>query len=388
MLLWSAPLYALAAVLLPGSGLAPFSALPTCLLALACAYLVLLEPVPQQRRRSLPHRSPRLRQPTCRPWGLVRARRLPVGPWCAAHALADPRACACAPARQPPKHLRRARRREPAARRSSPGALPLILCCLRFFRHGAASLLLRAWCSGWRSARRCWRLLLGVGIWQVDFSRPLWLLPNGWGVDLAAPLTRYGYTWQLQQDNMPVVALSLLITGGALLLAAGSERNRTFPAVAWVLAGGYVALALLTAGPKAPVIAAPLALAMLAALGVFALQGGRRGKSCRPPALADPAAAGHPALPAGGLDHRPDAAQSPGRQPDADSRDAAGAGAAGVDDAFPAAQRAVSGSGADGTSVPALLLVVAAAPVGRAAPDGACSLPIPLSISRRTGRSG
>lgn len=153
--------------------------------------------------------------------------------------------------------------------------LPLVpLLVVFFFIMSAASYLLRAWAQWVAFAGAIVAALLGFGIWQVDFSRPLWLLPNGWGFDLMAPLERFGYTLQLQRDNMPVVSLSLLIAAGALLLSAGSDRSPSFPAVAWLLTGGYVALALIVAGPKAPVIAAPLALAMLAAVGVFALQGG------------------------------------------------------------------------------------------------------------------
>jgi formate hydrogenlyase subunit 3/multisubunit Na+/H+ antiporter MnhD subunit len=154
--------------------------------------------------------------------------------------------------------------------------LPLIPLLIGFFfTLAAASFVLRAWPQWTSLGGAIAAALLGIGIWQVDFSRPLWLLPNGWGVDLTAPFERFGYTAQLQQDNMPVVTLSLLITAGALLLAAGSPRSATFPVVAWLLAGGYVALALVTSGPKAPVIVAPLALATLAGLGVFALQGNR-----------------------------------------------------------------------------------------------------------------
>lgn len=151
--------------------------------------------------------------------------------------------------------------------------IPLLLTL--FFGLAAAGLLLRAYARWMALAGALVAAFLGVGIWQIDFSRPLWVLPNGLAVDLTAPLVRFGYTWQLQQDNMPVVVLSLLITAGALLLAAGNERSSAFVGVAWVLTGGYIALALVTAGPKAPLIAAPLALAMLAGLSAFALQGSR-----------------------------------------------------------------------------------------------------------------
>jgi formate hydrogenlyase subunit 3/multisubunit Na+/H+ antiporter MnhD subunit len=156
------------------------------------------------------------------------------------------------------------------------GALPFVPLLLALcFGMAAVSFLLRQWARWAALGGALLAALLGVGVWQVDFRLPLWVLPNGWSVDLAAPFVRFGYTWQLQQDNMPVVALSLLITAGALLLAVGSAHNRGFPAAAWLLTGGYVALALVTSGPKAPVIAAPLALTMLAALGVFVLQGSR-----------------------------------------------------------------------------------------------------------------
>ncbi len=44
ILLWSTPLYAISAVLLPGSGLPALIGITDLLLALACGYLVLLEP--------------------------------------------------------------------------------------------------------------------------------------------------------------------------------------------------------------------------------------------------------------------------------------------------------------------------------------------------------
>jgi len=54
VLLWSTPMYALASVLLPGSGLPAVVGITDVILALACSYLVLLEPagVPRTIRRS------------------------------------------------------------------------------------------------------------------------------------------------------------------------------------------------------------------------------------------------------------------------------------------------------------------------------------------------
>jgi formate hydrogenlyase subunit 3/multisubunit Na+/H+ antiporter MnhD subunit len=148
--------------------------------------------------------------------------------------------------------------------------LPLLLGV--FFVMAGASFVLRAWSQWVALAGAGVAALLGIGIWQVDLSRPLWMLPTGWSIDFAASLTRYGYTFQLQQDNIPIVTLSLLITACALLLAANGLRYSSFPGVAWLLVSGYVLVAIITAGPKAPVIVVPLALAILAAVAVFIVQ--------------------------------------------------------------------------------------------------------------------
>ena len=140
----------------------------------------------------------------------------------------------------------------------------------------------------------CWPVGWRCGSGRSNFSLPLWILPNGWSIDLTAPVTRFGYTFQLQQDNMPVLAISLLVAAGALLLAANANPQPAFPAITWTLLAGYSALALMTAGTKAPPLVAPIFLAMLTALGVFALQGGRVGdpagplRTLIPPLLAAP----------------------------------------------------------------------------------------------------
>ena len=51
VLLWSTPMYALASVLLPGSGLPAIVGIADIILALACSYLVLLEPAGARRRQ-------------------------------------------------------------------------------------------------------------------------------------------------------------------------------------------------------------------------------------------------------------------------------------------------------------------------------------------------
>ena len=105
--------------------------------------------------------------------------------------------------------------------------LPLLL--IVFVTMAAASFILRAWSQWVALAGAIVAALLGVGIWQVDLSRPLWMLPNGWSVDFAAPLTRYGYTLQLQQDNIPIVALSLLIAACALLAGRQWAAEQQLP---------------------------------------------------------------------------------------------------------------------------------------------------------------
>jgi hypothetical protein len=58
VLLWSTPMYALASVLLPGSGLAAIIGIVDIILALACSYLVLLEPAGARgaSRNTVPHK--------------------------------------------------------------------------------------------------------------------------------------------------------------------------------------------------------------------------------------------------------------------------------------------------------------------------------------------
>lgn len=151
--------------------------------------------------------------------------------------------------------------------------LPLLLAL--YVLTAVASYLLRAWVRWVALGGAALAALLALGIWQVDFSLPLWVLPTGWSVDLAAPLTRFGYTFQLQPANSPVVAMNLLIAAGALLLSARERQPANLPALTWVLLAGYTLLAVMTAGAKSPSLSAPIFLIMLAAIGVFVLQGGR-----------------------------------------------------------------------------------------------------------------
>jgi len=139
----------------------------------------------------------------------------------------------------------------------------------------AASFLVRVW---WRAVAligSAAALLLAVSIWLLDLSLPIWVLPTGWTIDLAAPIALSAYTFQLQPDNAPVLATSLAIGALALLLHAIYRQDDNFPALAWLTIGGYSLIVLLSGGPTAAVIIAPVLLVILTALSVFALHGRR-----------------------------------------------------------------------------------------------------------------
>lgn len=152
---------------------------------------------------------------------------------------------------------------------------------------------------GWANVTGCVAALLtgGVGLWlwNVDLSSPLRSLPfSGQMIDLTAPLTRAGFTLQLQAGAVPVIATTLILTAAACLLSAFIDQGASFAPLALLLATGYVALALVTAAPLPPPLLAPLFLALLGGVSVFVLQSGGRmatGGSLRkllPPMLAFP----------------------------------------------------------------------------------------------------
>jgi formate hydrogenlyase subunit 3/multisubunit Na+/H+ antiporter MnhD subunit len=146
--------------------------------------------------------------------------------------------------------------------------LPLLLTI--FISAAVASFVLRMWARWTALGGALLAALLGFFIWQIDFNTPLFVA-GAVTLDLTAAIERFGYTFQLQQSNMPVLALSLLILACALLLAARPNQPPTLPAFAWALVTGYALLALMVSGPKSPLFGAPLFLGMLTALGVFVL---------------------------------------------------------------------------------------------------------------------
>lgn len=151
--------------------------------------------------------------------------------------------------------------------------LPLLIAF--FVTIAALSFVFRAWPRVVGLTGAGLAALAGLWLWSLDFDRPFWLFPNGVTVDLTSPITRFGYTFRLQEANAPIVAMNLAIAAAALLLAARTTADRNFPAVTWLLVTGYSLLALIVAGPIAPALASPILLVMLTALGIFALQGNR-----------------------------------------------------------------------------------------------------------------
>ena len=118
--------------------------------------------------------------------------------------------------------------------------------------------------------------LLAWWLWTVDLSEPLRELPLiGRQIDLTAPLDRFGFTLQLQAGAAPILVTSLMLAAIAFLLSARISQGRSFVPFTLALLAGYIFLALVTAGPLAPPLLAPLFLLALSCMGVFALQAGR-----------------------------------------------------------------------------------------------------------------
>ncbi len=156
------------------------------------------------------------------------------------------------------------------------------------------SFLLRTWARYVALTGAALATLIGIGLWQLDFSRPLWIMPGGLAIDFAAPSTRFGYTLQIQQSNLPILVISLLIGATALALTARKGQDPNFPALTWILLAAYTVIGLMTSGPRTPVLLAPIFLTMITALAIFALQGGQAVspsgpvRTLIPPVLATP----------------------------------------------------------------------------------------------------
>ncbi|MCB0069090.1 MAG: hypothetical protein KDD77_18135, partial [Caldilineaceae bacterium] len=83
--------------------------------------------------------------------------------------------------------------------------LPFLFLLFGFYlAAAAASFLARAWLRPVALVGAAAALLLATWIWLLNLSLPIWVLPTGWTVDLAAPLALSGYSFQLQPSNAPV----------------------------------------------------------------------------------------------------------------------------------------------------------------------------------------
>lgn len=117
---------------------------------------------------------------------------------------------------------------------------------------------------------------VGLWLWQLDLSNPLTPLPIGGQVlDVTAPLTRLGFTFQLQPGASPILVTAFFMTAGAFLLTVAISQGRSFVPFTLILLAGYVAVTLMTSGPLAPPFLVPLFLVALNCVSVFILQAGR-----------------------------------------------------------------------------------------------------------------
>ncbi len=140
--------------------------------------------------------------------------------------------------------------------------------------------LLRAWPT-W-AATFCAFLLAAIALWTwrsygVGSLLQVPLLPVG--VSLTARFTQFNFVFFLQQSNLPMVVVTLLITAAALGFSVLAPQGALFIPLSLITAGGYVAMALLHTAPLEPVLLIPLALAIMATLNVFLLQGDRFGRT-------------------------------------------------------------------------------------------------------------
>lgn len=119
--------------------------------------------------------------------------------------------------------------------------------------------------------------LLALWVWQLDLTDPMRTLgPLPIEYNLSDPLQRLGFTLRLQPGAVPILVASLGLTAFAFVLSAHISQGRSFVPFTLLLLAGYITLALLTGGLLDAPLIAPLILAALSCLSVFALQAGRR----------------------------------------------------------------------------------------------------------------
>lgn len=117
-----------------------------------------------------------------------------------------------------------------------------------------------------------------VALWllRVDLSAPLEIVPFiGRQLDVSLPFTRLGFTFALQPGALAILITSLLLATAAFILALVTSQGRSFVPFTLALLAGYFMLTLMTAGPLAPPLLAPMLLVALSSMSVFMLQAGR-----------------------------------------------------------------------------------------------------------------
>lgn len=136
--------------------------------------------------------------------------------------------------------------------------------------------LLRNWEMLTAGVAAIFTAALGLWIWQLDLNAPILAMPlAGQVLDVTAPLTRLGFTFQLQASALPILITAFLMSAGAFLLTIATSQGRSFAPFALILLAGYVAIALMTTGPLAPLFLTPLFLVALNCVAAFILQAGR-----------------------------------------------------------------------------------------------------------------
>lgn len=136
---------------------------------------------------------------------------------------------------------------------------------------------------------------LATWFWQLNSSAPLTSIPFfGIPVDMSDTVERFGFTLQLQSGAVPILSGTMGLAALAFLLSLRTDHGASFVPSALALVTGYVTLALLTSGPLAPALLAPVFLIALSSLSVFVFHAGRPIRSdgplrlLIPPALALP----------------------------------------------------------------------------------------------------
>ena len=136
--------------------------------------------------------------------------------------------------------------------------------------------LLRTWERFTLSIAAVYTGLLALWLLRLDLSDPLEVMPFvGRALDVSLPFTRLGYTFALQPGSLAILITSLLLATAAFILALVISQGRSFVPFMLALLAGYFMLTLMTAGPLAPPLLAPMLLVALSSMSVFMLQAGR-----------------------------------------------------------------------------------------------------------------